>query len=66
MKRIAKMCFIGAVICLCIVLVFLAGVCVYLNTDYARDLIQDKVNGAIPGKISFRDFRFSPFKGELA
>jgi len=65
MKRIAKRCFIGAVICLCAVLVFLAGVCVYLNTDYARDLIQDKVNGAIPGKISFSDFRFSPFKGEL-
>ena len=66
MKRIAKRCFIGAVICLCIVLVFLAGVCVYLNTDHARDLIQGKVNGVIPGKISFSDFRFSPFKGELA
>jgi translocation and assembly module TamB len=66
MKRIAKRCFIGAVICLCIVLVFLAGVCVYLNTDHARDLIQGKVNGVIPGKISFSDFRFSLFKGELA
>jgi len=65
MKRIAKRCFIGAVICLCIVLVFLAGVCVYLNTDHARDLIQGKVNGVIPGKIAFSDFRFSPFKGEL-
>jgi translocation and assembly module TamB len=66
MKRIAKRCFIGAVICLCVVLVFLAGVCVYLNTDHAQDLIHSKVNGAIPGKIIFSDFRFSPFKGELA
>jgi len=66
MKRIAKRCFIGAVICLCIVLVFLAGVCVYLNTDHARVLIQGKVNGVIPGKIIFSDFHFSPFKGELA
>jgi translocation and assembly module TamB len=66
MKKIAKTCLIGAVICLCVVLVFLAGVCVYLNTDHARDLIQDKVNGVIPGKIIFSDFRFSPFKGKLA
>ena len=66
MKRIAKRCFIGAVICLCIVLVFLTGVCVYLNTDHARNLIQGKVNGVIPGQISFSVFRFSPFKGEVA
>jgi len=66
MKKIAKRCFIGAVICLCIVLVFLAGICVYFNTDHARDLIQGKVNGVIPGKILFSDFHFSPFKGELA
>jgi translocation and assembly module TamB len=66
MKRIAKICFIGAAICLCIALVFLAGVWVYLNTDQARNLVQEKVNGVIPGEISFRDLRFSFFKGELA
>ena len=65
MKKIAKRCFIGAVICLCIVLVFLAGICVYLNTDHARDFIQSKISGLIPGKILFSDFHFSPYKGRV-
>ena len=66
MKRISKKFFTGAVMFLCIVLVFLAGICVYLNTDHARNLIQGKISGLIPGKIIFSDMRFSPFKGKLA
>ncbi|MFW6114666.1 MAG: translocation/assembly module TamB domain-containing protein [Thermodesulfobacteriota bacterium] len=66
MKRIVRFCFIIAVACLCIALLVFVGVSVYLNTDHARTMIQDRVNRAISGEIIVGDLHFSPLKGEFS
>lgn len=48
-----------------LVFILLGGALLYLQTDHAQALIQRKINGLIPGSVSWEKPHFSPLKGEF-
>ena len=65
MTKKKKLIFIGLGIFLAFAILLPVGLLFYLETDHAQDLIQAKVNQAIPGTISWEEFRFSLLRGRL-
>ncbi len=45
--------------------ILLALFVLYLKTDHAQQLIQAKIDSAIPGRVTWKSFRFSLSKGEF-
>jgi translocation and assembly module TamB len=50
---------------LAVVLLAALGIQLYLNTPEAKEKIQEKVNQAIPGTLTWRSIRLSILRGEL-
>ena len=46
------------------VLLILAGARVWLGTDTAQRLVQEKISNAIPGTVEWKDLDFSVFAGK--
>jgi translocation and assembly module TamB len=65
MTKLIKRCFIGLGIVFGLVFLLLVVACFYLQTRHAQQLIQGKINAAIPGVISWERFRFSLLKGDF-
>lgn len=63
-KRI-RLIFISLGILSGLIVLLLVGARFYIETDYARRLIQAKIDEMIPGAISFGQFRFSLLKGKF-
>jgi translocation and assembly module TamB len=59
MRRPAKHLLIGTGILCGLVLLVLAGLRIYLDTDHGRRLIQAKINDTIPGTLTFESLAFS-------
>ncbi|MDY6855063.1 MAG: translocation/assembly module TamB domain-containing protein [Thermodesulfobacteriota bacterium] len=65
MKRSIKQVLIGTGTFFCLVLLLFSGTVLYFKTDHAQNLLQRKINGQIPGTLSYEKLRFSLLKGEL-
>ncbi len=50
---------------LVVVIIALVGVRIYLSTEGARERIQAEIETAIPGSVTWADWRFSVFGGQL-
>ena len=65
MRKASKRFFFGSGILFGLILLLFLVTIFYLQTDHARLLIQEKVNGLIPGSISCKKLRLSMLTGEL-
>jgi autotransporter translocation and assembly factor TamB len=65
MKKRPTQFFIGIGILLSLALLVLVGIVTYLNTNHGKNLIQAKVNEAIPGTVSCEKLRCSILRGDL-
>ncbi|MBT8490700.1 MAG: hypothetical protein KJN62_06615, partial [Deltaproteobacteria bacterium] len=55
----------GIVIFFCIIIVMMAGVYFYLNTDHGQKYIQAKISESIPGSITWDNTRISLLTGKV-
>ncbi|MGM0453106.1 MAG: hypothetical protein ACQERN_08065, partial [Thermodesulfobacteriota bacterium] len=65
-RKILKILAVGVGIMLGIIVLALAGAHVYLKTDHAQNLILERVNGVIPGKIAWNALDADLLIGRLA
>jgi translocation and assembly module TamB len=65
MRKPVKICLLSILVFLGLIFILLGGSLLYLQTDHGQAIIQRKINGLIPGSISWEKSHLSPLKGEF-